>query len=69
MDGILKALGANAYPVSESGNGPAPVGLTSPAQQARVTAAAARFAALPAGARRAWLTALRTGTITLAQVP
>jgi hypothetical protein len=38
-----------------------------------MTAATVRFAALPAGARHAWLTthlpALRAGRITLAQLP
>jgi hypothetical protein len=42
-------------------------------RSAGVSAAARRFAALPAGARHAWLathlTALRAGTITLAQLP
>jgi hypothetical protein len=42
-------------------------------KSADVSAAARRFAALPASARRAWLathlTALRAGTITLAQIP
>jgi hypothetical protein len=41
--------------------------------QARITAAASRFASLPAGARHAWLAAhlaaLRAGTITVAQIP
>jgi hypothetical protein len=40
---------------------------------AGVSAAAHRFAALPASARHAWLvahlTGLRAGTITLAQIP
>jgi hypothetical protein len=42
-------------------------------KSAGVSAAARRFAALPASARHAWLathlTALRAGTITLAQIP
>ncbi len=71
--GLLKLLGTPAYPVPESLNGPAQAGQSTPAQQAQVMAVAARFAALPAAARHAWLaanlTALKAGTITLAQVP
>ena len=41
--------------------------------QAQITAAASRFASLPASARHAWLAAhlaaLRAGTITVAQIP
>ena len=48
-------------------------GKPSPGTSAAVSAAARRFAALPASARRAWLathlTALRGGTITLPQIP
>jgi len=48
-------------------------GKPSPGTSAAVSAAARRFAALPASARHAWLathlTALRGGTITLAQIP
>jgi hypothetical protein len=67
MDGLLKALGTPPYPIpSGNGNGPVP-----PSRQ--VVAAAAKFAALPATTRHAWLvqnlTALKAGTITLAQVP
>jgi hypothetical protein len=43
------------------------------AQQPQVTAAAARFAALPAATRHAWLAAnlaaLKAGHITLARIP
>jgi hypothetical protein len=69
----LKVLGTPPYPVSESDNGPATAGLSTPAQQVQVLAAAAKFAALPSRTRDAWLaanlTALKTGTITLAQLP
>jgi hypothetical protein len=47
--------------------------VTTPGTEAAVSAATRRFAALPASARHAWLavhlTALRAGTITLAQIP
>ena len=73
IDGVLKALGAKPYPVPESENGTAPPGLSSPAQQAPVLAATAKFAALPAAQRHAWLlanfAALKAGHITLAQLP
>jgi hypothetical protein len=73
VDGVLKVLGTPAYPVPESRNGPAPAGESTPAQQAQIMAAAAKFAALPAATRHAWLvanlTALKAGTITLAQLP
>jgi hypothetical protein len=67
MDGLLKALGTKPYPVPQpDGNGPA-------ALPAQVATAAARFAALPATTRHAWLAAslaaLKAGTITLAQLP
>jgi hypothetical protein len=67
MDGLLKAFGTPPYPIPQpNGNGPAPV----PSQ---VLAAAAKFAALPAATRHAWLaanlTALKAGTVTLAQLP
>jgi hypothetical protein len=67
MDGLLKALGMKPYPVPQpGGNGPA-------ALPAQVATAAARFAALPATTRHAWLAAnlaaLKAGTITLAQLP
>ncbi|MGD0700409.1 MAG: hypothetical protein ABSA02_11050 [Trebonia sp.] len=57
MDGLLKVLGVPPYPKT----------------LAQVATAAARFAALPAATRRAWLAAnlaaLRAGKITLAQLP
>lgn len=60
---LLKAIGSQ-WDSPGPGGGPA-----SPA----MTAAAGRFAALPAGARHAWLAAhlaaLRAGHITLAQLP
>ncbi|MCW2936525.1 MAG: hypothetical protein JWM19_7487 [Actinomycetia bacterium] len=67
MDGLLESLGAQPYPRPQpGGNGPA----VTPAQ---ILAAAAKFAVLPAATRHAWLaanlTALKAGTITLAQVP
>jgi hypothetical protein len=67
MDGLLKALGTKPCPVPQpDGNGPA-------ALPAQVATAAARFAALPATTRHAWLAAnlaaLKAGTITLAQLP
>ena len=47
--------------------------VTTPGTEAAVSAAARRFVALPASVRHAWLavhlTALRAGTITLAQIP
>jgi hypothetical protein len=73
VDGVLMVLGAPPYPVPESGNGPAPAGESTPAQQATIQAAGAKFAALPPATRHAWLaanlTALKAGTITLAQLP
>jgi hypothetical protein len=71
--GVLQVLGTPPYPAPGSRNGPAPAGLSSPAQQAKIQAAGAKFAALPPATRRAWLaanlTALKAGTITLAQIP
>jgi hypothetical protein len=61
-------VGAPQFPQAFNGNG-TPAG----ASQAQIGAAASRFQALPAAARRAWLTthlaALRAGTISLAQLP
>ena len=72
-DGVLEVLGTPAYPVPELDNGPATACLSTPAQHAQVQAAAAKFAALPPAAWNAWLvanlTALKAGTITLAQLP
>jgi hypothetical protein len=67
MNGLLKALGAPPYLVpNANGNGLAP-------QPPQVVAAAAKFAALPAASRHAWLAAnlaaLKAGHITLAQLP
>jgi hypothetical protein len=66
MDGLLKAIGSQPYPVyGPDGNIAAP--------PEPVTAAAARFAALPTATRHAWLaaslTALKAGHITLARIP
>lgn len=73
MDGLLKVLGASAYPVPLSVNGPPPPGLSTPAQEAQIQPVAAKFAALPPATRHAWLvanlSALKAGTITLAQIP
>ena len=59
QDALLAAVGSQPFPAAG-----APAG---------VSAAAQRFAALPASARHAWLAAhlaaLRAGTITLAQIP
>jgi hypothetical protein len=57
VNGLLKALGTPPFTT----------------KQVQVTAAAARFAALPASTRHAWLvrnlTALKAGAITVAQLP
>ena len=62
----MVAIGSQPYPVyGPDGNPVAPPG--------PVTAAAARFAALPAATRHAWLAAnlaaLKAGHITLARIP
>jgi hypothetical protein len=66
LNGLLKAIGSQPYPDNGPGSG-------SGAPAAPITAAAARFAALPAGTRHAWLVAnlaaLKAGHLTLAQVP
>jgi hypothetical protein len=71
VDGLLKAAGSQPYPVC--GPGDNPNANRCRRQQVPVTAAAGRFAALPAATRRAWLAAnlaaLKAGRITLAQVP
>jgi hypothetical protein len=71
QDGLLQVLGSAPYPVGGPDNGPGSQQLHQ--QQGEVTAAAAKFAALPAATRHAWLVtnlaALKAGTITLAQVP
>jgi hypothetical protein len=71
VDGLLQALGSAPYPIIGVDNGPGAQQFHQ--QQAEVTTAAAKFAALPAATRHAWLVAnlaaLKAGTITLAQVP
>jgi hypothetical protein len=69
-DGLLKAIGSQPYPLCPQGD-------YSNAQhctpQAQVTAAAARFAALPPATRHTWLSAnlapLKAGQLTLARIP
>ena len=67
-DGLLKALGAQPYPVGGPSNSK-----QFQQQQKAVAKASAKFAALPAATRHAWLVAnlaaLRAGTITLARLP
>jgi hypothetical protein len=71
MDGLLKAIGSQPYPWC--GPGDDANAQRCRQQQIPVTAAAARFAALPAAARHAWLAAnlaaLKAGHVTLAQLP
>jgi hypothetical protein len=70
-DGLLQAVGSQPTPIGGPQNGPA--GRQFQQQQNEVTQAAAKFAALPAATRHAWLvanlSALKAGTITLAQLP
>ncbi len=65
-DGLLQAIGSQPYPACD------PEALVC-AKQPQVMAAAARFAALPAATRHAWLAAnlaaLKAGRITLARIP
>jgi hypothetical protein len=65
-DGLLQAIGSQPYPACN------PYVPQCPGQP-QVTAAAARFAALPAAARHAWLSAnlaaLKAGRIPLARIP
>jgi hypothetical protein len=65
-DGLLQAIGSQPYPACNPY-------VQQCAQQPQVTAAAARFAALPAATRHAWLAAnlaaLKAGHITLARIP
>ena len=65
-NGLLEAIGSQPYPVC----GPYALRCT---QQPQVTAAAARFAAVPAATRHAWLAAnlaaLKAGRVPLAQIP
>jgi hypothetical protein len=84
LDAFLEAPSRNAGPapldaaqqavedVLLTAVGSPPLGASS-GQTAAISAAANRFAALPASARHAWLAAhlaaLRAGTITLAQLP
>src|SRR5215472_14101167 len=69
-DALLAAIGSQPMAPSNSGQSALKSG---PATVAEMSAAARRFAALPASARHAWLaahlTALRAGTITLTQIP
>jgi hypothetical protein len=71
MNGLLKAVGSQPYPIC--GPGDNPNANLCRQKQMPVTAAAGRFAALPIATRRAWLAAhlaaLKAGRITLAQVP
>jgi hypothetical protein len=66
VDGLLKAIGSQPYPACS------PWALQC-AKQSQVKAATARFAALPAVTRHAWLVAnlaaLTAGRVTVAQVP
>jgi hypothetical protein len=70
-DGLLRALGSKPDPVGGPQNGPGAQQFQQ--QQGEVAAVAAKFAALPAATRHAWLvanlTALKAGTITLTRVP
>jgi hypothetical protein len=69
-DGLLEAIGSQPYPLCPPGDYSSAQQCT---PQTRVTAAAARFAALPAATRHAWLAAnlaaLKAGRITLARIP
>jgi hypothetical protein len=70
-DALLTAVGSP--PLGASAGNTAANGKLSTASLADINAAAQRFGALPASARRAWLAAhlaaLRAGTVTLAQLP
>lgn len=69
-DGLLKAIGSQPYPLCPQGDYSSAQQCT---PQAQVTAACARFAALPAATRHAWLAAnlaaLKAGQLTLARIP
>lgn len=69
-DGLLEAIGSQPYPLCPQGDYSNARQCT---PQAQVTAAAARFAALPAATRHVWLAAniagLKAGHITLARIP
>jgi len=64
LNGLLKAIGSQPYPTGPD---------SQQARQAQIAAAAARFAALPAATRHAWLVAnlaaLKAGHRTLPQIP
>jgi len=70
-DGLLQALGSQPFPAVGPNNGPAAQQFQQ--QQNEVAKFAAKFAALPAATRHAWLVAnlaaLKAGTITVAQLP
>jgi hypothetical protein len=69
-DGLLAAIGSQPYPLCPQGDYSNAPQCT---PQAQVTAAAARFAALPAATRHAWLAAnlaaLKAGRVTLGRIP
>ncbi|HEX3517220.1 MAG TPA: hypothetical protein VHT26_24780 [Trebonia sp.] len=69
-DGLLKAIGSQPYPLCPQGDYSSAQHCT---PQAQVTAAAARFAALPDATRHAWLAAnlaaLKAGRLTPAGIP
>lgn len=71
MDGLLRAIGSKPYPTCGFYYGARAAQCQQ--QEKPVTAAAGRFAALPAATRHAWvaahLAALKARRITLAQVP
>ncbi len=70
---LLKAAGVPLLAPSAAGRRQSSNGVPGPAPGSPALAAAHRFAALPAAARRAWLAAhlaaLRAGRITLAEIP
>ncbi len=78
-DALLAKIGApapNLGPFTKGGaaqGSSGPAGPASPASAAQIAAAASRFGSLSSADRRAWLTknvaALRSGTVTLAQIP
>ena len=74
-DALLAAVGAQPVPqqVPQLLGSPRPLSASAAAQQSAVSAAVQRFEALSSGARHAWLAthlaALRTGKITMAQLP
>jgi hypothetical protein len=72
VEDVLLA-GVGSPPLGASAGHTASNGKLSSATLSQINAAAQRFGALPASARRAWLAthlaALRAGTVTLAQLP